>query len=74
MHTRRTTRRMKMRNYDKNEIIEELWKIKDEVSFSCDKDIGKIVEMANKIAKEQTLLGEEVNLREKTQTAQARGV
>jgi hypothetical protein len=60
---------MKMKDYEKDEILEELWKIKDEFSSSCDNDIGKIVEKMNRIVGEQALLGEEVNLREKTQAA-----
>ena len=56
---------MKMKDYEKDEIIEALWKIKDKFSSSCDKDIGRIIEKTNRIAVEQALLGEEVNLRKK---------
>ena len=58
-----------MKNNIKDEIIEELWKIKDELSLSCDKDMNKLIEKMNKLAQELNLPGEEVNLRKKSETA-----
>ena len=54
---------------ERDEIIEELWKIKDEFSSSSGKDISKIVERINKIAEEQGFSEEPINLREKVQTS-----
>ena len=48
-----------MKNSQKDEIIQELWKIKDEFSFSCNGDIKKIVERMNKIAEEQGFSNDE---------------
>ena len=58
-----------MEKDQRDEIIEELWQIKDEFSSSCGKDIRKIVEKINKIAEEQGFSGEQINKREKIQTA-----
>ena len=56
-----------MKNEETDEILEELWNIKDEFSSSCDRDMRKIIEKMKGIAVEQGFLGEEINLREKTQ-------
>ncbi len=39
-----------MKEEYKDEIIEELWKIKDLLSSSCTDDIRKLVEKMNKMA------------------------
>ena len=39
-----------MENDQKDEILEELWQIKDQISLSANKDIRQIVEKANVIA------------------------
>jgi len=54
-----------MKDYIKDDIIEELWRIKDEFSSSCNKDMKKIIDKMNRIAEKQDSLGEEVNLRKK---------
>lgn len=42
-----------MKNEQKDEIIEELWKIKDQFSSTCNKNIRQLVQLANEIAKKQ---------------------
>jgi hypothetical protein len=37
----------------KDEVIEELWHIKDQFSTSCNKNIRQLVKRVNKIAQEQ---------------------
>ena len=53
----------------KDEIIEELWRIKDELSSSCENNIKKLVQKMNMIAQEQGLLGEELDQRNKSEIA-----
>lgn len=42
-----------MNKKEKDEIIEEVWKIKEQFSSSCKKNIRQIVQMANDIAKKK---------------------
>jgi uncharacterized protein YihD (DUF1040 family) len=42
-----------MEEDQKDEVLEELWHIKDQLSSSCNKDIRQLVERVNKIAQEQ---------------------
>jgi hypothetical protein len=59
-----------MKHEIKDEIIEELWDIKDRFAFSCDGDLRRIMERMNKIAREQTKeLGPEINRRESIDAA-----
>lgn len=53
----------------KDEIMEELWEIKDGLASSCKQDIGKLVERMTLIASRQGRLAEEVNYRERRKTA-----
>ncbi len=41
----------------KDEIIEELWQIKDNLSSSCKGDMGELVKIMNRIAEEYDLTG-----------------
>ena len=42
-----------MENDQKDEILEELWQIKDQISLSANKDIRQIVAKVNKMVQEQ---------------------
>lgn len=42
-----------MKKEQKDEIIEELWKIKDQFSSSCNKNIRQLIQLVNDIAKKQ---------------------
>ena len=53
----------------KDEIIEELWSIKNGLASSCKQDMGKLVEEINMIASCQEQLAEEVKHRERPKTA-----
>ena len=54
-----------MDNENKDEIIEELWCIKDKFSSSCNKNMEKIIKTMNKIAEEKGFHEKEINLRKK---------
>jgi|GEM_PF-2545128 len=41
-----------MENVIRDEIIEELWQIKDRFSFSCNRNIGELIKKMNDIAEE----------------------
>jgi len=57
------------KNVTKDEIMEELVRIKDELSSSCEGDIEKIVQKMNKIGKEKRLPGKDIVQREKSEIA-----
>jgi hypothetical protein len=42
-----------MNKEQKDEIIEELWKIKDQFSSSCNRNIKQLIQLVNDIAKKQ---------------------
>jgi len=42
-----------MKNEQKDEIIEELWKIKGQFSSSCNKNVRQLIQLVNDIAKKQ---------------------
>jgi hypothetical protein len=42
-----------MEKEQKDEIIEELWKIKDQFSSTCNKNIRQLVQLVNEIAEKQ---------------------
>ncbi len=42
-----------MKKNEKDEIIEELWKIKDQFSSSCNRNIRQLVQLINHIAEKQ---------------------
>jgi hypothetical protein len=44
-----------------DEIIEELWRIKDNFSSSCNEDMGKIIETMNKIAEKEGFSDNRIN-------------
>lgn len=44
-----------MRKEQEDEVIEELWKIKDRFSSSCNKNVRQLVRLVNDIAKKQDL-------------------
>lgn len=39
-----------MENNERDEIIEELWEVKDNLSSSCDQNVGEIIQKMNMIA------------------------
>ncbi len=53
----------------KDEIIEELWCIKDKFSSSCDNNIGEFIKTMNKIAVEKGFHGKQINQRKKVETS-----
>ncbi|MCP5004044.1 MAG: hypothetical protein GY941_08895 [Planctomycetes bacterium] len=53
----------------KDEIIEELWCIKDKFSSSCDNNIGEIIKTMNKIAVEKGFHGKQINQRKEVKTS-----
>ncbi len=53
----------------KDEIIEELWCIKDKFSSSCDNNIGKFIKTMNKIAEEKGFHGKQINQRKEVKTS-----
>ncbi|MBF0204367.1 MAG: hypothetical protein HQK67_08645 [Desulfamplus sp.] len=42
-----------MNKEQKDEIIEELWKTKEQFSLSCNKNISQLIQLINEIAKDQ---------------------
>ena len=54
---------MIMDNENKDEIIEELWCIKDKFSSLCNKNMEKIIKTRNMIAEEKGFHEKEINLR-----------
>ena len=41
-----------MKNNERDEIIEELWEVKDNFSSSCNQNVGEIVKKMNIIAED----------------------
>ncbi len=52
-----------MNNENKDEIIEELWRIKDNFSSSCKNNVDKFINEVNKIAQQNGFHGEQINHR-----------
>ena len=53
-----------MNTYEKDEILEELWKIKDDLAANCGNNMGKMIKKIKEIAAKQKLTGKEVDLRQ----------
>ena len=57
---------VKVREDIKDEVIAELWEIKERMASSCGGDMSVLVEKMNEMAAQQKDLGEEVSLRNRS--------
>ena len=51
-----------MEDVIRDEIIEELWQIKDRFSFSCNRNIGELIKKMNAIAEELHFSEKKLNM------------
>lgn len=51
-----------MEDVIRDEIIEELWQIKDRFSFSCNRNIGELIKKMNAIAEELHFAEKKLNM------------
>lgn len=58
-----------MKNNERDEIIEELWEVKDNFSNSCNQNIGEIVKKMNMIAEDLRLKDAESKQEKKVKAA-----
>ncbi len=69
LYTGRINGGMVMKNNERDEIIEELWAIKDNFSISCHQNVGEIVKKMNKIAADLRFKDAELRHEKKIKTS-----
>lgn len=58
-----------MKNNERDEIIEELWEVKDNFSSSCNQNVGEIVKKMNMIAEDLKFKDAELRQEKKVKAA-----